>query len=183
MFGWATQCTAGKDRVDLASEEQGFHCNFILQCRVCTFTGVKEKLLRQKNNTGMSPYNTEKLCKVWAKTQSCFLNKSYKNWSISFEQSNRVQISNFIGLLCLKGKLLQQKTFTGVFFGDPEGLWKVWPKSESCFPNELPKNWSVGFELAKSLQISNCSGFFCLKSTLLESKTFTTVLFGDTEWL
>ena len=64
MLGWARQCTAGKDRADLASEEQGLHCNFILQCRICTFICVKEKLLWQKTNTGMSPYNTEKLCKV-----------------------------------------------------------------------------------------------------------------------
>ena len=76
MLGWARQCTAGKDRADLASEEQGLHCNFILQCQIFTFICVKEKLLRQKTNTGMSSYNTEELCKVWAKTQSCFPNKS-----------------------------------------------------------------------------------------------------------
>ena len=87
MFGWVRQCTAGKDRADLASEEQGLHCNFILQCRICTFICVKEKLLRQKTNTRMSPSaeaklltavffcDTEGLWNVLAKTESSFPNE------------------------------------------------------------------------------------------------------------
>ena len=87
MFGWVRQCTAGKDRADLASEEQGLHCNFILQCRICTFICVKEKFLGQKTNTRMSPSaeaklltavffcDTEGLWNVLAKTESSFPNE------------------------------------------------------------------------------------------------------------
>ena len=59
-----------------------------------------------------------------------------------------VKFSSFIGLFCLKGKLLEPKTFTGVWFCDTEGPWKVWAQSESWFPNQLPKKLNCGFQFS-----------------------------------
>ena len=39
-----------------------------------------------------------------------------------FPVDKRVKISNFIGWFCLKRKLLEQKTDTGVSFCDTDGL-------------------------------------------------------------
>ena len=46
----------------------------------------------------------------------------------------KAEISNFIGLFCLKDKLLGQKTDTAVSSPETEGLWKVLAKSEPWFP-------------------------------------------------
>ena len=97
--------------------------------------------------------------------------------------SKRVQISSFSGFFCLKGTLPEPKTFTGVLFSDTEGLWNVWAKTEIYFPNQPYKNWSICFELLKTVQDLNFSGFFFLKSILIEQKTFTGVLAGATERL
>ena len=94
-----------------------------------------------------------------------------------------VQISNFIGLFCLKGKLPEAMLFTGVLFSDTEGSWNVWAKTESNFPNQPPKNWSICFEVPKRVQISYVIAFFYLKSKLLQPKIFTGVSFSDTEGL
>ena len=58
---------------------------------------------------------------------------------IFLQQEGRVEFSNFIGLFCLKGKLLEQKTFKRVSFYDTEGIWNVWPKTELWFPNQNPR--------------------------------------------
>ena len=80
-----------------------------------------------------------------------------------------------------KVSCLNHKTFPGVFFCGNEGPCQVWAKTESCFPNKPPKNWSICFQRAKRVQISDFNPFFCLKSKLLEPKTFRVVLFCDTE--
>ena len=46
-----------------------------------------------------------------------------------------------------------------------------------------PKNWSICFELSKMIQISYFIAFFCLKGKWLQPKTFTGVLFSETEGL
>ena len=60
--------------------------------------------------------DTEGLRNVLAKTESSFPNQPTKNWKISFEQAKRVQISNFIALFCLKGKLAEPKNLHRSFF-------------------------------------------------------------------
>ena len=97
--------------------------------------------------------DTEGLWNVWAKTECCFPNQPPQNWLISLQHANSVQISNFIGLFCLKGKLPEAKTFTGVLFCDTEVSWNVWAKTWSSFPNQPTKNWSICFKLPKRLQI------------------------------
>ena len=69
----------------------------------------------------------------------------------------KAKISNFIGLFCLKDKLLGQKTDTAVFSPDTEGLWKVLAKSESWFPILLTPKWSSFLEQARrsKFQISS----------------------------
>ena len=59
-------------------------------------------------------------------------------------RSQRVEISNLMGLVLLKGKLVQPKSVGGVSFYDTEGPWKVWGKSDYWFPIELKKK-SVNF--------------------------------------
>ena len=90
-----------------------------------------------------------------------------KNWSICFELPKRLQISYFIAFFCLKGKLLEPKSSARVLFSDSEGISNVSDKTESSFPNQPPKNWSIFFKLPKRLQISNFIGLLCLKGKLL----------------
>ena len=69
-----------------------------------------------------------------------------------------------------KVNCLNQKIFAGVLFCGTEEFWKVWAKTECCFPNQPPQNWSICFELPERLQVLYCIGFFCLKGKLLEPK-------------
>ena len=66
--------------------------------------------------------------------------KKKKKGKIFLQQEGRVEFSNFIGLFCLKGKLLEQKTFKRISFYDTEGIWNVWPKTELWFLNQTPEN-------------------------------------------
>ena len=52
-----------------------------------------------------------------------------------------IKISYFLGWLCLKDKLTEQKTDTAVSCSDSEGLWKVSAKSELWFPIQPSKKW------------------------------------------
>ena len=90
-------------------------------------------------------------------------------------------ISNFTALFCVKGTVLQPKTFTWVSFCDTKRRWKVWAKTESCFPNQPPKNYSICFQEAKRVQISNFIAFFWLKGKLLVPKTLSGLSFCYTE--
>ena len=63
---------------------------------------------------------------------------------------------------------LSQKTFTGVSFCDTKGSWNVWAKTECCFPNHPPQNWSISLEHASRVQISNFIGFFVRKGSSLK---------------
>ena len=63
------------------------------------------------------------------------------------------EISNFIGCLCLKDKLLGQKTDTAVSFPDTEGVRKVLAKSESWFPIQRIPKWSSFLEQARRSKI------------------------------
>ena len=69
----------------------------------------------------------------------------------------KVEISNLIGLFCLKDKLLGQKTDTADSSTNTEGLWKVLAKSESWFPIQPTPKWSSFLEQARrsKFQISS----------------------------
>ena len=58
---------------------------------------------------------------------------------------------------------LNQKTFTGVSFCDTEGPCKHRAKTECCFPNQPPKNWSICFKLPEKIKISYLIAFFVWK--------------------
>ena len=51
------------------------------------------------------------------------------------------QISNFIGLFCLKDKWLGKKMTQQVYCPDTEGLFKVSAKSELWFPIQRTQKW------------------------------------------
>ena len=59
---------------------------------------------------------------------------SQKNWWISLQQAKRVEVSNFIGLFCLRGKLPEPKVLTGARFCHTEWSWKVWANTELWLP-------------------------------------------------
>ena len=130
--------------------------------------------LNHKTFTGVLFCDTEQPCKPWAKTESCFPNQFPKNWSISFQQERRVQISCLIAFFCQKSKLFELKIFTGVLFCDTEAPCKLWAKTECCFPNKHPKNFSICSERAKRIQMSDFISFFCLKSKLPEQNDLHT---------
>ena len=124
--------------------------------KICQFvsSGQKESkfqnllllFLRKVNSLNQNTFpwvlfcGTEGPWKVWAKTESCFPNQSKKACSICFQWAKAGQLSYFIALFCVKGKFLQPKTSTGVLLCDTEGPWKVWAKTESCFPNQPKTN-------------------------------------------
>ena len=75
----------------------------------------------------------------------------------------KVKISNFIGWFFVKAKLIEPETFTGVSCRDTEGLWKVWDKTESCFPIQAPQQLVNFFVAGERVDISKIVGGFCLK--------------------
>ena len=64
-----------------------------------------------------------------------------------------LEISNVIGLVFLKGKLLERQTLTGVSCPVTEGLWKVWGKTESWFPIQAPQERENKFRMGKKVEI------------------------------
>ena len=95
----------------------------------------KENWLNQKTITGVLFCDTEKPCKLWDNTECCFPSKPLKigQFLLTGQKGSKFEIL----FLCLVWKVnyLNQKTLTGVLFCDTKGLWKVWRKTESCFPN------------------------------------------------
>ena len=68
--------------------------------------------------------------KTFDKNQIMVVSNSPKEKLVNFfPVDKRVKISNFIGWFCLKCKLLEQKTDTGVSFCDTDGLSKIWAKT------------------------------------------------------
>ena len=76
-----------------------------------------------------------------------------------------------MGLVFLKGALVEPKTVAGVLSDDTEMSWQVWVKTHSWFPIQ-PEKKSVNFAPAsKRVQISNLMGLVFLKGALVELKT------------
>ena len=66
-------------------------------------------------------------------------NSTRENCANFVPASQKVEISNFMGLFCLKGTLVQPKTVVGVSPCDTEEPWKVWGKTNSRFLIQLKK--------------------------------------------
>ena len=94
----------------------------------------------------------------------------------------KIEISSFIGLFCLKDKLLGQKTETAVSSPDTAELWNVLAKSESRFPVQPTTKWSSFLEQARSLKIQIPLVCSVKKINCLDS-SFTAVSSPDTEGL
>ena len=77
---------------------------------------------------------------------------------------------------CFYQKLTQEFEFVTL-----KGHGKFGPKLNPAFQIRPPKNWSICFQRAKTAQISYFIAFFCLKSKLLQPKTFTGASFCNTE--
>ena len=125
--------------------------------------------------TGVSCPATERLQKVWGKTESWFPIQPSKKLQIFFGAGEKVKIPNFIGSFLVKGKLVEPETFTGVSCPGNEGLWKVWGKAEPWFPIQPSKNLQIFFRVGEKVKISNFIGSFLVKDKLLEPETFTGV--------
>ena len=98
----------------------------------------KVNFLNQKIFTGVLFCDTEGLCKLSAKTESCFPNMLKKNLPFVSTRRKRVQISYFIAFFCLKSKLPEPKILRRSFI-----LWH-WRALQS-----LGQNWIL---LSKSAQ-------------------------------
>ena len=85
---------------------------------------VEPKILAQ-----VSRYDTERLWKVWEKSDYWLPIQPRKKSANFVPTSQRVEISNLIGLAFLKGTLFQPKTAAGVSSGDTEGSWQVLGKT------------------------------------------------------
>ena len=86
-----------------------------------------------------------------------------------------------MGLVFLKGTLVDPKTVAGVSSYDTEVSWQVWGKTDTWFPVQ-PRKKSASFVPAiHRVKISNFIGWFFLEGTLFEPKTATRVSCYDTE--
>ena len=92
-------------------------------------------------------------------------------------------MSNSIAYFFLNVKWVEPETFTGVSCHDTEGLWKVWCKTEWCFPVQPPENLENFFRVGEKVKICNAIGQFFIKAKLVEPETFTGVFCPGTEGL
>ena len=141
----------------------------------------KVNCLNQKTFTGVLFCDAEGPCKLSATTESCFPTKHKKNWQFVSSGQKGSKFQNLLLWFLRKVNCLNQKTFTWVFFCATEGPWKVWAKTESCFPNQSEKACSICFQWAKPFQLSYFIALFCVKGKFLQPKPFTGVLFCNTE--
>ena len=66
-------------------------------------------------------------------------NSAYQNTVKFLGAGEKAKISIFIIWFCLKGKVAEEKIYTGVSCPDSEGLWEVPAKSGSWFPIQPTK--------------------------------------------
>ena len=101
---------------------------------------LKATLVEQKSAAGVSACDTERLWKVWGKSDYWFPIQARKK-SVNFvPASQRVEILNLMGLFFVKGTSVHPKTVAGVSSCDTERPWEVWGKSEYSFQFRLGKN-------------------------------------------
>ena len=122
----------------------------------------KDKLLGQKTDITFYCPDTECLWKVSAPSEFWFLIQPF------FWAGEKVKISNFIGLFCLKDKLVGQKADTASLLSwhwrAMKSSSKIWiVVSNSAYP-KMVKFLRAG----EKVKISNFIGWFCLTDKLLE---------------
>ena len=100
---------------------------------------LKAKLVQVETFTGVSCDDPEGLWTVWGKTKCSFPIQPPEKLENFFEVGEKVKIYNFIAYFFLKAKLVKPESFTKVSCHDTEGLWKVWGKTEWCFPIQPPE--------------------------------------------
>ena len=113
--------------------------------------------------------------KIWGKSYEWFPIQPRKKSVNSVPTSQRVEISNLMGLAFLKWTLAQPKTVAGVSSDDTKGSWQVWRKTDSWFPIQPRKKSANLVPVSQRVEISNLMGWFFLKGTLVESKTVAQV--------
>ena len=136
---------------------------------------LKGTLVQQKTFTVDSPCDTEWSWKVWEKTNSWFRIQLRKNCANFIQASEIVEISNFIGLFCLKRTLVQRKTVVGVSPCGTEEPWKVWGKIDSWFPIQPWKKSANFAPASQKVKVLDFMGLFCLKGPLVQPKTVAVV--------
>ena len=93
----------------------------------------------------------------------------------------RVEISILMGLVFLKGTLVEPKTLAGNSCYQTERPWEVWGESDYWFPIQ-PRKKSANFvPVSHRVEISNLMGWFFVKGTLVEPKTLGEVSCYQTE--
>ena len=95
--------------------------------------------------------------------------------------SERIEISNFMVWFFPKGTLLEPKRFAGVSSYDTEVSWQVWGKTDCWFPIQPRKKSANFLPASQRVEISNLTGCFFLKGTLVEPKTVTQASCYDIE--
>ena len=110
-------------------------------------------------------------------------NSAYPKMVKFLGAGEKVKISNFIGLFCLKYKLVGQKTDTANLLSwhwrSMKSFSKIWiGVSTSAYP-KLVKFLRAG----EKVKISNITGCFCVKEKLLEQNFDTAVSCLDSEGL
>ena len=152
--------------------------------KILNFIGwfrLKDKLLQQKNDTGLSCPDTEGPWNVWGDSDSWFPIQPRKKSANFVPASHRVEISNLMGWFFLNVTLVEPKTLAWVSCYDSERPWKVWGESDCRFLIE-PRKKSVNFFPASHrVEIWNFMVCFFLKDTLVMPKTLAGVSCYDTE--
>ena len=95
---------------------------------------VKGELVEAKTFPKVSSCDSEGPQKAWGKTDSRFPIQHRKKLGNFYRGCEKIEISNIIGQLFLKDKVVEPEILTGVSCPDTEGLWKVLGKNKSCCP-------------------------------------------------
>ena len=136
---------------------------------------LKGTLVECKTVTRVSCYDTEKPWKIWGESDNWFPIQPRKKSENLVPASQRVEISNLMGLVFLEPTLVHQKAVAGVSSYDTEVSWQVWGKTDSWFSIQHRKESANFVPASQRVKISNFMGCFFLKGTLVEPKTVARV--------
>ena len=119
---------------------------------------LKGALLEPKPLAGVSSYCTQVSWQVWEKTDCWFPIQARKKSANFVPASQRLEISNLMGLVFLKGTLAQPKIVARASSDDSEGSWQVWGKTDSWFPIQPRKKCANFIPASHRVEISNLIG-------------------------
>ena len=122
------------------------------------YSFLKARWVEPETFTGVSCHDTEGLSKVCSKTGWYFPIRQAEKLENLFGVGKKVKMSNSIAYFFLNVKWVEPETFTGVSCHDTEGLWKVWCKTEWCFPVQPPENLENFFRVGEKVKICNAIG-------------------------